>query len=130
MGCGPRGKHLHRFLRIRSENEAIASVGRIVTAMRNASVLRILIASPADVSQERQAAQRVISQWNASNSMARGVVLESVLWESHSYPAAGSPQEVLNQQIVDDCDIVVGIFWTRLGTPTATAASGTVEEIE
>lgn len=29
-----------------------------------------------------------------------------------------------------DCDLLVGIFWTRLGTPTGEAVSGTVEEIE
>lgn len=33
-------------------------------------------------------------------------------------------------QLVDKCDMAVGVFWTRLGTPTDLAASGTVEEIE
>jgi len=30
----------------------------------------------------------------------------------------------------DDCDLVVGIFWTRIGSPSGEADSGTIEEIE
>jgi len=40
------------------------------------------------------------------------------------------PQEAINRRIVDDCDMLVGIFWTKLGTPTGEADSGTLEEIE
>jgi len=39
------------------------------------------------------------------------------------------PQAVINRQIVDDCDMAVAVFWTRLGTPTGEAESGTAEEI-
>jgi hypothetical protein len=31
---------------------------------------------------------------------------------------------------VESGDILMGVFWTRLGTPTGKAPSGTVEEIE
>jgi hypothetical protein len=37
---------------------------------------------------------------------------------------------VINRQVVDLCDMAVGIFWTRLGTPTDVAESGTAEEIK
>jgi hypothetical protein len=40
------------------------------------------------------------------------------------------PQEVLDQQILDDADILIGIFGTRIGTPTEEYISGTVEEIK
>src|SRR5690606_9635652 len=33
-------------------------------------------------------------------------------------------------QILGRCDLLVGVFWTRLGTPTKDHLSGTVEEIE
>jgi hypothetical protein len=39
-------------------------------------------------------------------------------------------QELINTRILKDCDLLIGVFWTRLGTPTGNAASGTVEEIE
>lgn len=41
-----------------------------------------------------------------------------------------SPQEIINNQILDKCDFLVGVFWTRIGTATTEYASGTVEEIE
>jgi hypothetical protein len=98
---------------------------------RNAVVCRILIASPSDVEKERQVIASVIERWNAANSKSMGLVLEPVRWESHARPASGSyPQGLINQQIVDDADLVVGVFWCRLGTPTPVADSGTIEEIE
>jgi hypothetical protein len=38
-------------------------------------------------------------------------------------------QAVINRQL-RDADLLVAAFWTRVGTPTAEAISGTVEEIE
>lgn len=91
---------------------------------------RVLIASPSDVREERNAVESTILRWNAANAQT-GVVLVPVRWERDSVPALGAPaQDLLNQQIVDGCDLGIGVFWARLGTPTAHAASGTVEEIE
>jgi hypothetical protein len=39
------------------------------------------------------------------------------------------PQEIINKQIVREADILVGFFWTRLGTATGKAESGSAEEI-
>ena len=49
-------------------------------------------------------------------------------YETHSYPDIGAPQEVINREIPADYDIFIGIMWKRVGTPTATAPSGTIEE--
>lgn len=60
-----------------------------------------------------------------------GVMLHPVRWESHAYPASGGrPQAIINKQIVESGDILIGIFGSRLGTPTGAAQSGTIEEIE
>lgn len=40
------------------------------------------------------------------------------------------PQAEINRQIVDSSDILIGLFWTRMGTATGVAISGTVEEID
>jgi len=40
------------------------------------------------------------------------------------------PQAVINSQVLEHCDVLIAIFWTRLGTPTGEFASGTAEEIE
>jgi len=39
-------------------------------------------------------------------------------------------QEVVNKQVLADCDLLVAVLWTRIGTPTGKSRSGTVEEIE
>jgi hypothetical protein len=96
-----------------------------------ATVYRILIASPSDVKNERRAIPEVIHAWNAANATATGLILEPVLWETHATPEMGDrPQAIVNKQIVKDSDILVAIFWTRLGTQTGEAESGTAEEIE
>lgn len=37
---------------------------------------------------------------------------------------------LFNEQVVKSCDMLIGAFWTRLGTPTGVEDSGTVEEIK
>ena len=97
----------------------------------NARVFQILIASPGDVEQEREVVTEIIHEWNNLNAREKSLVLLPLRWETHSSPELGTrPQAVINRQVVDQCDMVVGVFWTRLGTPTGQAASGTVEEIE
>jgi len=97
----------------------------------NARVYRILIASPSDVAEEREIAVSTIQAWNDLNSAERQIVLLPLRWETHSAPEYGRrPQEVINRQVVDHSDLLVGIFWTRVGSPTGSADSGTLEEIE
>jgi len=90
-----------------------------------------MIASPSDVSTERVAARDVILDWNAANSMVTSVVLEPILWETHANPEMGRrPQAIINRQLVDSADLLIAVFWTRIGSPTGVAASGTIEEME
>jgi hypothetical protein len=94
-------------------------------------VYRILIASPSDVEEEREIAVKVIQEWNDLYSYSRKVTLLPLRWETHTAPEYGTrPQEVINRAIVDECDLLVGVFWTRIGSPTGVADSGTLEEIE
>jgi hypothetical protein len=96
----------------------------------SATVLNVLIASPSDVPAERDAIAQSLYEWNALNSLATGYVLLPVRWESHSAPTMGDrPQAIINDQVVRNCDMLIGAFWTRLGSPTGEEESGTVEEI-
>lgn len=96
-----------------------------------AKVFSILIASPSDVHEEREIAVRAIQEWNELHSSNKQIVLLPIRWETHTTPEYGSrPQEAINRQIVDQCDLLIGIFWTRLGTPTGKNESGTLEEID
>ena len=55
--------------------------------------------------------------------------LEPVKW-GNACPTRGwrTAAAILNKQLVENCDILIGTFWTRLGTNTGMAESGTVEE--
>jgi hypothetical protein len=92
---------------------------------------RILIASPSDLAEEREVAARAINEWNDLHASDERVVLLPVRWETHALPETGlRPQAAINHQLVEQCDALIGMFWTKVGTSTGIAASGTVEEIE
>lgn len=96
-----------------------------------ATVFNVMIASPGDVASERAIIRDVIYEWNAVNSISRKIVLLPIGWETHSSPEMGAPaQTIINNQILDKCDLLIGVFWTRIGTPTEHYLSGTAEEIE
>ena len=94
-------------------------------------VYRILIATPSDVDEERDAITKAIQNWNNLNSFSKKIVLLPLRWETHAAPDYGTrPQEVINNAIVDNCDLLIGCFWTRIGSPTGKEESGTIEEIK
>jgi hypothetical protein len=96
-----------------------------------ANVLKVMIASPDDVEEERKIVTGAIYRWNDANALARQLVLLPMKWETHSTPQLGVPAHtVINRQRLDDADIVIGIFGTPTGTPTEEYAGGTVEEIK
>ena len=95
--------------------------------MTKAQKINIAIASPGDVKEERQAVHSVFNRWNDRHD---DEFLHAIVWETASVPAlGGNPQSILNPRIIDRSDLLIAIFWHRLGTPTDKAESGTVEEI-
>jgi hypothetical protein len=96
-----------------------------------ATAYKVMIASPGDVDSERGLVRQILQQWNDVNSEDKKTVLMPIGWETHSAPAMGDrAQSIINKQVLSDCDLLVAVFWTRLGTPTGQSLSGTVEEIE
>ena len=96
-----------------------------------AYVYRVMIATPSDVIEEIKEVRNIIYEWNYAHSMSNGMVLLPVRWDTHAFPEMGAPpQEIINRQILRDCDLLVAVFWTRIGSSTGKAISGTVEEIE
>lgn len=93
-------------------------------------VLRIFIASPSDVLAERQSIAKVIQEWNDAHSYGTKTVLLPLRWETHSAPDLKDTAQNIINEVVDQCDFAVGAFWTRIGSSTGKAISGTVEEIE
>lgn len=96
-----------------------------------ATVYSIMIATPSDVTEERAAVREIITDWNVIHSKVKQMVLLPVGWDTHSIPElAGRPQGLINERVLDPCDLLVGVFWTRIGTSTGLHESGTVEEIK
>jgi len=96
---------------------------------RTEIILRVFIASPGDVKEERDIIDEVIQELNNTWSKELGIRLESLKWETHTYPSIGiDAQDVVNSQIDNEYDIFIGIMWTRFGTNTMRAGSGTSEE--
>ncbi len=94
-------------------------------------ILSLFIASPGDVHLERTAIVNAVSELNLTWSQAFGIRIDVLRWETHTHPDFDSdPQAVINRQIGDEYDIFMGILWTKFGSPTPRAESGTIEEFE
>lgn len=97
----------------------------------NATIYRVFIASPGDVPKERAIVRSTVVDWNSVNAASKKLFLDPIGWETHAVPTMGDrPQAIINKQILRDADLLIGVFWTRLGTATGEHASGTIEEIE
>lgn len=91
---------------------------------------RLFFAAPSEISEERSIVADLVTEWNVQHGQPKNVHIEVASWRTHSFPAYGDrPQAIINKQVFDSSDIVVGVFWTHFGTPTGEAESGTEEEI-
>lgn len=98
---------------------------------RNETIISVFVASPGDVIEERVALEAIISELNRTWSQSLKLRLDLVKWETHTNPGFGAyPQDVINQQLNDEYDVFIALFWTKIGTPTNTSESGTIEEFE
>lgn len=94
--------------------------------------LHLLVSAPADVpAGDLAVIRKTISQWNLNFGRVVGLTALPVSWTEHAASEFGDrPQALVNDQIVDESDMAIALFYDRLGTPTGVAESGTVEEIE
>lgn len=96
-----------------------------------AQLIKIFMASPSDVREEREVLASLVREVNevlaflAPRQLLR---VELMRYETHTYPDYGQAQDVINRQIPQDYDVFLGVMWKRCGTPTASAQSGTIEE--
>lgn len=96
-----------------------------------ANVISVMIASPSDVPTERALVRQILTEWNDIYSKQESLVLMPVGWETHSSPElSGRPQDMINERLLADSDLLIGIFWTRVGSDTGKAISGSIEEID
>jgi hypothetical protein len=92
-------------------------------------LIRVFVASPGDVQEERQRFSTVVASVNKRHAIEKGILLDPWQWEIDSVPTIGRPQEDINPSL-DEAAVVVLMIWNRIGTPSGKAESGTVEEFE
>ena len=94
-------------------------------------VLRVFLASPGDLQDERKAIRDVVIEFNESWADELGYQVELLGWEE-TVAGFGRPQYLINQEL-DQCDLFIGMIWKRWGTPPGSNnqyTSGFQEEFE
>jgi len=93
-------------------------------------VVRVFIASPGDLGEERRLFREIIDEVNQLKADGMGLLLKPLGWEDIP-PGVGRPhpQGLINKYI-EDCALMVMLLWKRWGTPTGKYSSGFEEEYE
>jgi hypothetical protein len=94
------------------------------------TTFKLLLISPGDVLEERQAVVNAVERWNATTGLNLAAHVVTTRWEFARPDMSGPAQDIINQQLVDEADFGVAIFWARLGSPTEKHRSGSAEEVE
>lgn len=85
--------------------------------------IRVFLSSPGDVPEERQLATKVLYDLPFDPLLAGKITIQVVAWDQPGSAtpllATVTPQEAINQgmPLPADCDLVIVIFWSRMGTP-------------
>lgn len=97
--------------------------------MEEIKIYKCFIASPGDTQNEREICDRVFVDINETQGQQCGFRIESKKWEKDARPGFGeNAQDLINKQLLNDFHLFIGIMFTRFGTPTKNAGSGTEEE--
>jgi hypothetical protein len=93
-------------------------------------IVRVTLCAPSDVSREVELLANEIHDWNSVNWESRHCGIKVRHWLTDAVPdMTERGQGVINRQLIDDTDLIVAVFWSRMGTPTGMADSGTAEEV-
>ncbi|MDR3632320.1 MAG: HEAT repeat domain-containing protein [Isosphaeraceae bacterium] len=92
----------------------------------------VFLASPGDVSAERQHVRKFFDDYNRHTAPIWNARFEVIDWENYATIGVGRPQELITRQTLEkhrkSLALVVGIMGQRFGTPSGKAESGTEEE--
>ena len=91
--------------------------------MADPIIFKIFLSSPGDVPDERDDAQTVIDEINASGEFARHFILKLYRWDDQAValpmPVTAIPQKSVDIYMIrpSACDLTVVLFWSRMGSP-------------
>jgi hypothetical protein len=90
-------------------------------------ILRVFLASPSDMPEERRYARECIDEWNEVNAERSGWFVDLMGWED-TLPQAGRPQAIINEDVAR-CMMFIGMMYQLWGNPTGAGhTSGFHEE--
>jgi hypothetical protein len=77
--------------------------------------VRIFLASPGDLIEERKTAKAVVDELNHLFGETSGYQVELIGWED-TVTGVGRPQALINRDLAR-CELFIGMIWKRWGTP-------------
>lgn len=99
--------------------------------MKDLKQYRLLISCPSDCEQFKDTVIHMLAITNHFCETFLGARIQHIYYkENVATGTANEAQEVISRSLRGDFDSYVGLFWSRLGTPTAGHKSGAVEELE
>jgi hypothetical protein len=93
---------------------------------------RIVVVFPGDVKPEKSLLPKIIDKINKDSANPLGLHIDLWAWDTDTNPTfnALGPQGAIDEDFeIESCDLVIGIFWHRLGTPTKDGLTGTEHEL-
>ncbi|MGO8785797.1 MAG: DnaA ATPase domain-containing protein [Terriglobia bacterium] len=99
--------------------------------MEKHSRVKIVVASPGDVADERKALGQVVDEINRTVAGDLGLTLTLYRWETDAHPGfhVEGPQGLIDSILrIEESDLFIGIFWKRFGSPVKGSDSGTEHE--
>jgi len=95
--------------------------------------LRLVVVSPGDVANERDIVENVANELRRSIADHHGFDLHVSRWELDATPGlhtAGAQGLIDPHLDIPSADLVVAVFWSRLGTPAMGTRSGSEHELQ
>lgn len=100
------------------------------TVPKQIQLFTVFLASPSGLESEREAVRRAVAELNRTMGRAMRWRIEVVGWEEVPSSAGADPQDVINRYIAGDYDVFLALMGADIGSPTARADSGTIEEYD
>jgi hypothetical protein len=91
----------------------------------NGVIRQCLISSPNDIPEnDLLIVHREIVRWNGAYGSTFRTSITPINWNINAAAEYGRPpQDIIDNQLVDTCDMAIALFATRLGTPTSPAVA-------
>ena len=92
--------------------------------------VNVMVGCPEDAEQFIPAIREGIANFNKNFEKSYKVHLECQHYKGNTHSAQGNPQDIINKQLCDRCELLIAVFYMSAGSANATGKPGTFEEID